>query len=71
MITWSVPAGMGIYEACDEAVALAFKTGETVWFEFNDTPLLATGGMNPDVLYQLFQRHREIYKDIRDRAKKR
>lgn len=46
-LTVEVSPGASISNACDEAVALAWKTGLTIWFDFNGVKCLARAGDDP------------------------
>ena len=46
-LTVDVAPGADIGRTCDEAVALAAKTGLTIWFNFNGVKCLAHDGDNP------------------------
>ena len=49
-LTVEVAPGSDIREVADEAVALANKTGITIWFDFNGVRCLARAGDNPDMI---------------------
>lgn len=49
-LTVEVAPGSSIQEAAPEAVALANKTGITIWFDFNGVRCLARAGDNPDMI---------------------
>ena len=46
-LTVEAAPGSDIGGTCDEAVALATKTGLTIWFGFNGVKCLARSGDNP------------------------
>lgn len=46
-LTVEVAPGAGLSSTCAEAVALAAKTGLTIWFGFNGIRCLARGGDDP------------------------
>ena len=49
-LTVEVAPGYSIKEAAPEAVALANKTGITIWFDFNGVRCLARAGDKPDMI---------------------
>lgn len=46
-LTVEVAPGTGIGAACKEAVAVAQRTGLTIWFDFNGVKCLARAGDDP------------------------
>lgn len=46
-LTVEVAPGAGIERTCDDAVALAARTGLSIWFNFNGVKCLAREGDDP------------------------
>ena len=72
-LTVEVAPGSSINEAAPEAVALANKTGITIWFDFNGVRCLARAGDDPDMIvadfFAQFRKTDGTYLVAKDRSR--